>query len=390
MAVMNPLEQARAADARGELSAAEHHYVCALTDPRADPIDSAKELATLYGRAGRHFECMLLARCALRRARASRDPLQEARALGVLCTSLANIPAHARLVEPLAELETLLGRCDDPRAWRMHKTAAFALALHEDRIADAQRLLAALRERVEAEQTGPHELGMLSFFEMRLARQRGDDGRHLELLGDLVDEQDDGHPERLPFLTRRAHALSQAGRMDDARATAERALALLRIQDDSFISEIRASEGARLGRFFWERLHDLAGAREAFDLVTAAMLNRMLQLDATVARLEKAGVLEGADEAVFDEMRTDFMDAIVRMLREISTIQRQAAAEGAAAVVFDQVDDEALRVCAWCDSVQVPGDVWLPLGQFAPRTLAARVTHGMCEPCYEQQRAAFA
>ena len=377
---------------RGSYEESERLYIEALTDDESDPIESAKGLAILYGRAGRHFECMLMARCALRRARAIEDRLQEARCLGVLCTSLANIPAIDRLAQPLELLATLLDEHDAPRAWRMHKTAAFAQALHERRFDDARHLIDVLRERITHAPLAPNELEMLRFFEMRLAKAQRDGARHLALLDDFVREPHDPHPERLAFRIQRAAAQAAAGALADARQSAQEALQLLHDdQDASFISEIRASEGARLGRFFWETLHDLARSQEAFDLVTAALLNRVLQLDVTVTQLESAGVLDGADEAVHSEMRRDFMDAIIGMLREVSSIQRLAADDGAAALVFDPVEvGSALRVCAWCDSIQVPGRVWLPLGQFAPREQAAHVTHGMCESCHERERAAFA
>lgn len=371
---------------------AERLCLRALRDDDADPIQSAKMLGIVYGRVGRHFECMLMARCALRRARAVGDRAQEAGSLGVLCTSLSNIPALSRLAEPIAQLGALLEQFDDPRAWRMHRSAAFALALHEQRIGDAENLLGEIEERIRAAPLRPNEDAMLRFFEMRLAKARGDSEAHMALLDAIVGEQDDNHPERLPFLLQRAVAQAKRGAIHDATASARQALQLLHEgQDLAFMSEMRASEGARLGRFFWDALGDAPHAHEAFDLVTAAMLNRMLQVDTAVGNLEAAGVLDGADEAVLEDMRRDFMDALVRMLREVSTIQRQAANSGLAAHVFDDTDiDDALRVCAWCDSVQVPGQIWLPLGQFAPRTRAAQVTHGMCESCYQRERAAYA
>ena len=40
-----------------------------------------------------------------------------------------------------------------------------------------------------------------------------------------------------------------------------------------------------------------------------------------------------------------------------------------------------LRVCAWCGSVNLALDQWVPLKSFVPGGPVPRVTHGICPRC---------
>ena len=72
----------------------------------------------------------------------------------------------------------------------------------------------------------------------------------------------------------------------------------------------------------------------------------------------------------------------------VVVIKAFAAIKGESAIgapAFDLiVQDEMIRICAWCYRVRTNRQAWLPIAHFIPSDASFAVSHGICEDCRER------
>ena len=380
---------------QGDFDEAEAHFRGLLAEARGGHVgnhaSAVSSLVTLYGRAGRYLEVYVLARRLAAMAKIHEpDGRAHVFALGAICGALS----HLRVVEPLqqalAALRALLDRLQDPllnREFEYH-SAAGALALH---LGDIPRARAHIEAYGRAFEAVPQEQQIYHWardmHESRLAMMEGDATHAWEVM-----ERINARPETQPFerLHHRVLGVSiQAalGDLEQAHAQADDAIAILeQVEDDAFLASDRIHQGTLLAEAL-EKLGTKSRAQRVHDLVAAAVMIRLRQVDQCMRDLPELGLDDPESARVLTSFRKQFIKEQHVLLRRV------------AALLASQGDDHVLSllhasphgmvaVCAWCESVRPSEERWLPIGHFIPRDGRLKVTHGICPTCAENWSAA--
>ena len=393
--VPDRIREARARADAGDFEGAEVLFLRLLTEGREAQEDlrygrALGGLMTLYGRAGRYVEAHVLARRLAGWAARADAPDLTAFAWSGVCGALAKL----EVVEPLGDaLCTLRIALDHPAGPFPGPELAFhsAAGTHAVACADlprARQHVAAYRDRLEAcgGLEGPYPWALLRA-EAQLALLDG----HPEIAGRLLER---GRTQGLTPPQRRLGELplevavhAALGKRTEALDAAGEALALMEaVPDRPFAAADCIQEARRLTRELeqlqaWDLVHRM------HDLVAAAVLVRLAQVEACVATLPELGLDDALSHEVLAGYRRHFLGEQRELLRRVARLLEAPGAQPPPQLLAGHGAEGLIAVCAWCESVRSPQGTWLPLGHFVPREGSRRVTHGICPGCARRSTA---
>lgn len=392
-AFMARILEGRALAEAGDFEGAEAHFRGLLTEARdshaGNHARSISSLLILYGRSGRFFEVHVLSRHLADLARAA-GPAAEptlAFALSSICGALSQL----RLVEPLApalrEFRALLDRAEGLTVdlELKYRSAAAARALtvldsNEARthIREYQRTLS---EHPDLEALWRWAIGMSEAQLALLEHQPDLAMRIMQRLrgGDLTPPH-----HRLKELTLSIMVHVALGQPYEAQRLAVQAIELLEsVQDQPFLASDRIHQGTRLTREL-ENLGELDLAQRVYDLVAAAVMIRLQQLDECMHQLPELGLGDPQSTEELTGFRKQFMQEQRELMRSVANLLESRGEDHLRKTLTRPEMDGYLVVCAWCESVRPRGGRWLPIGHFVPRDAQLRLTHTMCPTCAER------
>ena len=294
--------EGRALAEAGDYDAADGHFRALLDEARGghggDHARALSSLVTLYGRAGRYLEAHLLARQLAAMARGA-GPGAEATlafAYGAICGALSQF----RLVDPLKvamdEMRVIMDDVPEPRRLPLeleyHEAGAGRAVVLEDPPEARRHLTAFQRAMDRSGERTPVDQWVLGMYEANVSLLEGRAEAALEHL--LQVRASDVTP---PFYRLQELPLSVAiraalGQHAEARAAAEEAIAILEsVQNEPFMASDRIQQGHLLAREL-ENLGELDLAHRVYDLVAAAVMIRLKQVDECVRHLPELGLAD--------------------------------------------------------------------------------------------------
>jgi len=129
-------------------------------------------------------------------------------------------------------------------------------------------------------------------------------------------------------------------------------------------------------------------ARRALAIAATGALERIWQADRFRRDLPGFEFLTGEDRRVIDEYHGRFTsaygDVLSQMARFLASPEELARSHAA------DPSEQLICVCAWCQRIRGPEGLWLDVGEFDPPGGSVRMTHGACEPCFEETLAVLA
>ncbi|MEZ6007273.1 MAG: hypothetical protein R3F05_05820 [Planctomycetota bacterium] len=377
----------QAAD-RGDLAEAEQLFSDALDASRSradlDELAALCSLITLYGRTGRLFEALVLARHLASRAEVEGDVVGVLFAQAAICNVLGDLRRYEALERELTTLDHLLaagGARVHDGARREFLSLAIGSATRAGDALKARSLwLTYSRLAAGDDPRDPVDTWVLAMHDAALSTMEGQPGRALEILEALGARGGDLGTRRIEALRPRVRALLALGRADEALEAAEEGLAMLRrIRDEPELSANRILRAGWIARLYEEHGRP-DRAREIHMLVAEAIMLRIVQLEAAMRRLPELGL--PMDESELTGFRQDYLrdqrdvlTHVAELVREQPALRQHFAREHA---------DGTIVVCAWCERVRPEGTTWLPIGQFVPRHAGLKLTHSICPPCAER------
>lgn len=385
--------EGRAIAETGDLATAEEHFrgllVEARTSHAGNHTRALSSLITLYGRAGRLFEVHVLARHLAAKARAAGIPALPtlAFAQSAICGVLSQLRLPDALEQALDEFHTTL-QCSEsptPDLWLKYHAAAGIHAREAGDPYGARQHLDSYRGFVaKFPDMEPLFRWALDMSEAQLALLE----EQPELALQLLPGEREGPPppphHRLKELTLAVCIHAAMRQTDEAVRIAREAEAKLgSVQDEPFLASDRIHQGTRLGREL-ERLGALDAAQRVYDLVAAALIVRLQQLDECVSQLPELGTETAADADALAAFRKQFLGEQRELLRRVAALWESRGAEQIQSLLKRSPDDDHIVICAWCESVRPGAGRWLPIGHFVPRDAQLRLTHSMCPTCAER------
>lgn len=375
---------------RGDLAAAEGLFRRLLDESRdvhaGNHARALASLVTLYGRAGRYLEAHVLARrlAALATAVGLASDTTLAFALGKVCGALSQLRLTEPLGEALGELREVLDRLPARPAnveMEYHITAGTYASSVGD-IPGARRQVEAYRATVTGVAV-PEAVyrWALSMADARVALLEGRPGHaraELERLGGDVPSPPFSRLHELVLGVEVYQALGDGAR---ARALADDALGLLAsVQDEAFQAADFVYQGGRLTRAL-EAMGEVGLAARAYDLLAAAVLINLRQVDACMRELPELGLGDAASRAVLTGFRKQFLHEQHNLLERVARLLAPPRADAARYLLTGNAPEGWIAICAWCECVRTPDGAWLPIGHFIARHGALNVTHGICPAC---------
>ncbi len=375
---------------RGEFEAAEAAFLALLAQARGshagDHARALASLATLYGRAGRFLEAHALASrlAGLARAHGAAADGTLAFALAKVCGSLSQLHQVGPLREALAELRRVLDRhaAPLPNLELEYHVAAAARATTTGELASARAHVEAYRRALHAS-GAPAEVyrWALTMAEGRLLVREGRAEEALRVLaglgaGTTVPAFAPLHGFVLEVevhvaLRRRPAALEAAGRALDVLASIDRA---------PYLAAGVVHQGNLLAQAL-EACGEDALARRAYDLMAAAVLVNLRQVEACVRLLPELGLADDESRATLGRFRKQFLREQRTLLGRVAALLSRGPGFEARALLTLPGREAFVPVCAWCESVRSASGAWLPLGHYVPREGPFELTHGICPGC---------
>lgn len=381
----------REATERGQVAQAERIFIDALEDARgqhaANETLALGSLITLYGRGGRLFEALVLARHLLARAECLGLDDDLAFAQGAVCNSLISLHLLEPLSSELAQLERLLPKISGNVQRELRKefhSVSIGHAVKTDDAARARRHLDGYLALI-AEDAQPQtlDLWVTGMHSADVALLEGNPQAALEHLERVASEGYGQSSRPLDSLSVAVPIYVAVGRIEDAAAGAAQGLVILeRTQDEPHMCADRIRHGLWLATFYETHGQDLERARQVHDLVASAIVLRIAQLEAGLRNLPELGLSTDAAEELAGYRRG--------FLREQRTLLTHVAALFETSAELRQslsraVSEGFVALCAWCERVRSDGRTWLPIGHFVPRDGSPKLTHGICPACAEAQ-----
>lgn len=387
-ALLDAVHEAQALGDAGALGDAERILL--------DLVPTARELGTdnelyvfgtlmvVYSRSGRHFEALVLARTLAERAIAVESYDGAANLYAAYCAELLELDARDLMPAALERLAGVLAELPDDEALNAREEYSHArcgLALLEGDEAEARAQCAAFAAIDIPDETRPWRKELL--VAMVHAEVEAVFGHHDLALQWLARADAIDHPERRVRLGQQLMEVELAlglGDLTRAREAAARTLAHLReLQDDVALASERIRVGAQLAAWSEGPLEDPRQAQSCFDLTTAAVFQRMAQLEASIRQLPELG-LEDTDEA------TLLIDLRKRFTREQGELMKKVARFLQLQPDFQPAVDLGdakghVVICAWCERLRAEDHTWLPIGHLVPRDGPLRISHGICPDC---------
>lgn len=180
------------------------------------------------------------------------------------------------------------------------------------------------------------------------------------------------HWERVRIGRYLQYAVEQ-GNLSGARTLAQDLLALIR--EDATESR-KVLMAANLGRILAEDLGDPTGSREAFEVASAACLNRIVEADRASREIPELAEATPDDWQALRAYRKRLATQQQELLESVARHLKPGEAAHDVLVTGDMI-----RMCAWCSRVCTTDGVWKPLAHFVPARPTQGVTHGICETC---------
>lgn len=165
----------------------------------------------------------------------------------------------------------------------------------------------------------------------------------------------------------------------DVAAAQQAARALIDdLREDPHASR-RVRRAARLGRLLSEPGGDAALAREALELASHASLMRVLNAERVTREIPLLAEATPADWEVLRDFRRRLRLEQRMLLDTVAEVLKPGEP------AFDLlVQDEMIRICAWCYRVRTSKDTWLPIAHYVPSDSEFGVSHGICDVCRDQ------
>ncbi len=371
----------------GDLTGAEAVLVSILEEVRGHPeyeIRTLQNLASVFGRAGRMLESLILGTWMVDLARATGDPVGEAKGLSATCIGRYGLFVGADIGPDLDRLGALLDQHvpidDNPGLHMEHRYAAFGHALERGELERAHRRLEAFHEliervRAEGDLATCVYLGSCA----HLAMQQDDPETALRHLDEL--EQKDVasayHGPELSVLRVRARAA--AGDHATARTEADAAIAVLEAAPEASLSDV-IHYGSQLADVLATTLDDLEAARRVYDIVATATFQRIRQVDACAERLPELA-LRGSRDADLVRYRKAFVLRQHELTKRVGAMFRASDGLELRRLLDIAEDREFIPICAWCESVRTEDGRWMGIGHLVPRAEGVDITHGLCPTC---------
>lgn len=380
----------RAAEAQ-DILAAEEIFLAALSEARGahtgSEVLALQSLTTLYGRTGRLFEALALSRHTQRLAARPGMELARAHAQAQICCALHGLELHDLLEPELGRLEPMIRRVP-PRDQPDLRMEFLSLAIGDClRLGNLEGSREYLREyeamQDQARCSGDIDRFLVQIYDSTLRFHEGSPRDALEILEKMEAEGAIPPFRQLQILHHWIRCLEAVDRHDEASQRSEQGLALLeRVQDEPQLCGIRLQGGLRLASLFEQDDRDPVRAQRAYELVAACVVLRIGQIDRAMQAVPELGLDAGEQELVrhrreFLRRHTHLLGHVARMLENNPDLCQYLGADPAHGL---------LSVCAWCESVRVSEQSWLPIGHYVPRESTIRITHGICPTCLDNMK----
>jgi hypothetical protein len=389
--------EGRALAESGDFRAAELHFRALLDEARdrhaGNHVLAVQSLITLYGRGGRFLEAHMLARRIAQRARDAGPAADTvlAFALGAECGALSSL----ELVEPLgAVLEELRAVLDRSTTVRLNMELEFhaAAGVHARGRGEFERArehLAAYRQLVRDADVEEVFRWALDMAEAQLAHHEGDHRAARELAARFGAGEKTPPFHRLKELALSVGVLGRLGETEAARAAAEEGVAILEsVREQEGLASGRIHEGSILGREL-ERMGALDLAERVYELVAAAVMIRLRQVDECTRELPELGLDDAESAAVLACFRQQFLREQHELLRRVADLLTARGDAYVQRLLERSAPAGMVAICAWCESVRPSDGRWLPLGHFIPREGSLDLTHSICPPCAARETATW-
>ena len=154
--------------------------------------------------------------------------------------------------------------------------------------------------------------------------------------------------------------LREAGHDEQAAERASKGLHLLELPvGEPFTCFDRLEKGRMLATHL-DALGANKEAHRAYDIVAAAVLEHIAQLDSCAKSLPELGLGSDAQLQELVDARKRFVEEQHEILRRVAALLERD--EGGVARVLATEDDGFVRICAWCERLKPKDGAWLPLG----------------------------
>ena len=374
----------------GDFDGAEAVFRSLLVEARdrqpGNHAQALASLATLYGRGGRYLQAYALAArlASLARAAGTDADMTLAFALAKTCGALTHLGLPETLADALHELRAVLDRQPEPlpNLELEYQIAAAANARATGNPGLARAHIESYRRTLEALRVpAPVYRWALTMADCRILvlEGRAEEARALVLrLG-----PDGPAPAFAPLhgLVVEVEIHAALGERAEALDRGRRALDVLsQIDRTPFLAADYIHQGDLLARAL-EGLGEVEMAHRAYDLMAAAVLLNLKQVNECIRELPELGLSDGESHASLGRFRRQFLrdqrELLARVAKLISRRPDYHLHD-----LLAQPDREGLvPVCAWCESVRTSDGAWLPIGHFVPRDGSCEITHGICHAC---------
>ena len=194
---------------------------------------------------------------------------------------------------------------------------------------------------------------------------------------------------RLKVLSNRVAIHVALGDRDRARQEAREVLAVLEsVQDEPFLASDRIHQGTEIAATL-ERLGELDLVQRVYDLVAAAVMIRLRQVDDCMRTLPELGLADPESTLVLTGFRKQFLSQQHALLQRVAKVF-ESRGDAYVRSLLATSHESLIAVCAWCECVRPSEGRWLPIGHFIPREADLKVTHGICPTCAENWYASSA
>ena len=374
---------------RGRYEEAESLFRAALAETAGTGSETETRaclnLGTLYGILGRCLEALLLYRHGLAIVQAQGLGLPSIIYLANIGGIYVQLGLHGRLPRVLARIERILLTLPEGEsaageryaAWQRYEVAAW-----EGDALGARRALDHIRREFGGDED-PRVRCAVREIESHELAQQGYLEEAIERLDAALQQPELTTASHLDLLCQKALRLEEGGLRAEGADVAAKALDLLERDADS---EALNEETIKVGKVLARLLSGAGGheeARRAYDLVAAAILRRLHQLDACVHDLPDLGILDAADRAWIGDLRRDFEVEQDELRSRVLRLLEEARRRGGSPLHGLDGGDELVRICAWCGMVRSHQGRWVPMRQYLPEDEHLRVTHTICPACDE-------
>ena len=345
-------------------------------------------LLTHYGRTGRFFEAIVVARVRLSLAEAEGDAADQADACLTLAHGLV-AEGYGDLTRRLLDRVSALRASDASIRQRTDPTygqIASTIALEDNDPAAARTYVDIVRRSLGPGRDHQEMLIAVGSKEAQilLAEQRFTEVEAaLRPLRALETAQASIAIGVLEIELRTALGMSD---LPAVRTHADRLLQFL--EDTGAAASVHVVRYSRLlAGVYRDTLGDSEKEEAALDLAAGAILRRMAQVERCLREMPELGpVFEEASRELVG-LRKSFATEYHDVLQRVSSLLERDAG-WMKRLLHDMQDSRFVAICAWCERVRTVDGGWIPVGEFVVRTESYSVTHGICPPCADAVRGA--